>query len=156
MPVPVDRDGIAGDAGFRAGQKPLLADQRVDQRRLAGIGTADDGDAHRLGVVIGRFGVGIGDVLADQHLAGGDVLGLVFFLAEGAVFAQRLDHRVAQIGHALAVLGRDRDRLAEAEFPGLQHAALGALGLGLVGDQHDRLAGFAHDLGKGAVVGQKA
>ena len=68
VPVPVDRDGIAGDAGFRAGQQPLLADQRVDQRRLAGIRAADDGDAHRLGLVVGRLVVGIGDILADQHV----------------------------------------------------------------------------------------
>ena len=55
--------------------------------------------------------------------------------------------------HALAVLGRDRYRLAEAELPGFQHAGLRAARLGLVGDQHHRLAGAPHEVGEGAVVG---
>ena len=38
---------VAGDAGLGAGQQPLLADQRVDQRRLAGVGAADDGEPQR-------------------------------------------------------------------------------------------------------------
>ncbi|WP_245470266.1 ribosome biogenesis GTPase Der, partial [Mesorhizobium sp. M2C.T.Ca.TU.002.02.1.1] len=37
---------------------------------------------------------------------------------------------------------------AEAEFPGLQQSPLSAARLGLVGDQHHRLAGFAHHLGE--------
>ena len=32
LPVEIDGDCIAGNAGFRAGQKPLLSDQPVDQR----------------------------------------------------------------------------------------------------------------------------
>ena len=47
LPVDLDRDGIAGGAGFGAGQQPLLAEQMVDQRRFAGIGAADDGNADR-------------------------------------------------------------------------------------------------------------
>ena len=109
MPIPVDGDGIAGDAGFRAGQQPLLADQRVDQRRLAGIRPADDGDAHRLGLVVGRLRIGIGDVLADQHrrLAATSRLRLVLS-AKTRSSPSAAMIGVAQIGHALAMLGRDR------------------------------------------------
>ena len=154
-PVPVDGDRIAGDAGFRSGEQALLADQRVDQGRLAGVGPADDGDPHRLGVVIGRLGIGIGDVLADQRLADRNLV-VFLFVAEGALFAERFDDGVAQLGQALAVLGRNADRLAEPKFPAFQQPALGAFRFGLVGDQHDRLAGFPDDLGKGPVVGRQA
>ena len=41
------RDGVAGDAGLGAGEQALLAEQPVDQGRLAGIGPADHGDADR-------------------------------------------------------------------------------------------------------------
>jgi hypothetical protein len=47
LPFDLDGNGIAGGAGFRAGQKPFFAEQMVDQRGLAGVGTADDGDADR-------------------------------------------------------------------------------------------------------------
>ena len=54
------------------------------------------------------------------------------------------------------MLGRNRHGFAEAQFPGLQHAALRAARLGLVGDQNHRLAGPAHDFGEGAVVRHQA
>ena len=47
-PSPVHGDRVARDAGLRPGQHPLLADQAVDQRGLAGIRLADDGDLERL------------------------------------------------------------------------------------------------------------
>ena len=49
VPGQFDRDRIAGDAGLRTGQQPLLAEQAVDQRRLPGIGATDHGDADRAG-----------------------------------------------------------------------------------------------------------
>ena len=158
-PVPIDGDGIAGDAGFRAGQQPLLADESVDQRRFAGIRAADDSDAHRLGFVIGGFAVGIrfGDVLADQHVAfGRKIVGVFLVLGEAALLAKRLDDGVAQVGHALAVLGRNRDRLAEPGLPRFEQAGFRGARFGFVGGQHDRLAGLAHDVGEGPVVGQQA
>ena len=48
VPVEIDGDGVARGAGFRRGEQPLLADQPVDQRRLAGIGAPDNGDADRM------------------------------------------------------------------------------------------------------------
>ena len=47
LPVEIDRDGVARDAGLRPGEQALLAEQAVDQRRLAGVGPADHGDADR-------------------------------------------------------------------------------------------------------------
>ena len=47
-PVEIDRDGVARGAGLRRGEQALLADQPVDQRRLAGIRPPDDGDADRM------------------------------------------------------------------------------------------------------------
>ena len=32
VPIEIDRDGVAGGAGLRRGEQPLLADQPVDQR----------------------------------------------------------------------------------------------------------------------------
>ena len=43
-----------------------------------------------------------------------------------------------QVDHALAMLGAERDRLAEAERPGLEHAGLAGPALGLVGGEDDR------------------
>ncbi len=38
---------IAGDPGLGPGQQPVLAEQAVDQRRLAGVGPPDDGQLQR-------------------------------------------------------------------------------------------------------------
>ena len=54
VPVKIDRDGVARDAGFRPGQQALLAEQAIDQRRLAGVGAADDRDADRLRALLPR------------------------------------------------------------------------------------------------------
>ena len=59
-PVQIDRNRIARDAGFRPGHQPLFAEQSVDQRGLAGIGTPDHGDADRLVGGFGRRGLLVG------------------------------------------------------------------------------------------------
>ena len=43
-----------------------------------------------------------------------------------------------QVDHALAMLGAHRDRLAEAQRPGLDDAGLAGAALGLVGGEDDR------------------
>ena len=67
LPDDVDGDGIPRRAGLRAGQKPLLAEQLIDQRRLAGVGPADDGNADRprLGVACLRR-VGLSSSVSSQ------------------------------------------------------------------------------------------
>ncbi len=50
------------------------------------------------------------------------------------------------------MLGRNLDRLAEAQRIGFHCSDFAVLALGLVGDQHHRLVGAAREVGKGAVV----
>ena len=130
----VDRDGVAGDAGLRTGEQALLAEQPVDQRRLADVRTADHRDAN------GTVGVRI-DLL---------ILG-----RRGGVLRQGGADRVVEVGEALAVLGGERDRIAEAERVGLGGAGARA-SLALVGDDDHRLAGAPHDVGEGAVDRRQA
>ena len=126
VPFPFDGDGVAGDAGFRAGQHAVLADQAVDQGRLASVGATDDGDQDRL----------VGGVL-------------LFLEADLRVIAgqQRIE-----IGHALAVLARNRKRLAEAERPGLGDAGVAGAALGLVGGEDHRPLIAAQDAGEDLVA----
>ena len=56
-----------------------------------------------------------------------------------------------QVGQAQAVLGRQRDRLAEAELIGFHQPRLGRPALGLVGDEVHVLAGLAQHLGEALV-----
>ncbi len=53
------------------------------------------------------------------------------------------------------MFGRQRHRLAEAERVGLEASGLPGGAFHLVGDQHGRLAGAAHQFGEGAVVGDR-
>ena len=85
----------------------------VDQGRFARIGPADDGELQRR--IAPRLLVLFGLVALDMR-------------------AQMLE----QVDHALAMLGAHRDRLAEAERPGLQYAGLAGFALGLVGGEDDR------------------
>ena len=128
MPVEIDRDGVARGAGLRRGEQALFADQPVDQGRLAGIRTSDNGDAN---------GMRLGGCSGFDLLCGR--------------LRQRRAQRVIKIGEALIVLGRQRDRLAEAEFVRFKPARFAGGAFHLVGDQHGRLAGLAHDGGEGAV-----
>ena len=64
--------------------------------------------------------------------------------------------RLEQIRQALAVLGRERDRIAEAQREGLVGACEAGAALGLVGDEDHGLAGAAHHFGERPVGGQDA
>ncbi len=125
VPFPVDGNGVAGDAGFRAGEQAVLADQAVDQGRLSGVGPADHGDADGL--------VGAG--------------GLVVVVALG----RGLEHCGIELRHALTVGGADLQRLAEAQGVGLQRTGLAGLALGLVGQDDHRLAAAPQGLGEDVV-----
>ena len=106
------------------GQQAVLADQPVDQGGLARVGPADDGDADGL---VGLFLLGHLDVAAG------------------------LDDRGVEIGHALAVLGRDGHRLAEAQPVGLAHAAAALAAFRLVGQQDHRRLVTPQMVGEDAV-----
>ena len=99
------------------------AEQAVEQAGLAHIGPPDDGQPQRL-------------VRSSGFLFGG----LFSLRANGA---QRID----QLVQAQAVLGRDRERLAEAQRPGLGVAWMRRRAFAFVGGQHDRLARAAQRLG---------
>ncbi len=120
-PQPVDRDRIAGDARFGPGQQPVLAQQAVDERRFARVGAADDGELERAEWRILAF---------IQHFGG--------FLGGFGLGADDRPQRVEEIGHALAMLGAERDRLAETERVALEDAAVARGSFGLVGYHHDR------------------
>ena len=79
----------------RAGDRPFLAEHGVDQGRLAGVGTTDDGK---------RGG---------QPSRSSALVGLVGFALD--MRAQRLE----QIGEALAMLGGQSNRITQAELVGL-------------------------------------
>jgi len=132
-------DGIARDSGLGAGQGALLAEQAVEQARLADIGPADDVEAD--GTVFDFFvAIFLGRLLFLLRRRGRD----------------ELRDRLFQRAEAERVLGGDRDRLAEAEREGLVVAGVAGVALAFVGDQDHRLARPAQRLGDGLVAGGEA
>ncbi len=110
MPFPVDRNRVTCNARFRAGQQAIFAEHRVDHRGLARIRASDNGNAQRLGGIIGRddFFIRVFDVITDQladSLRREDlVCGFRFLLiGKDAFFAEKFDNGVAQVGHALTM-----------------------------------------------------
>ena len=83
---------------------------------------------------------------------------------DGQLHGRRLLHRlrhqrsqsVVELTHALAVLGRDLDGIAEAERESLHRAGIAMLAFALVGDEQHRLVGLAGEIGEGAIVGREA
>ena len=61
---------------------------------------------------------------------------------------QGLDQGFVELAQALAVLGRDRHRLAQAERPGLGGAGIAGLAFGLVDHQAQRLVMAAQPVGE--------
>ena len=142
-PGEVRGDGVARQARLGPGDHPLLAQQRVDQRRLAGVGPADDGEAD--GKDLGarrllrlRLAVVLAPALANR------------------LQAERREHRGDEIAQALAVLGRDGDRLAQPQLVGVVEALGAGAPLALVGDQDGGPARLAHDAGERRVGGNHA
>ena len=117
-------DRVAGRARLLRDDHPLLAEQRVEQARLADVRPPEDRDADRLLPRLGRPAPG-----------------------------QSRDDRVQQVARAVAVDRRDRDRVAEPEPVELERLGLAARFVDLVRDQEDRLAGVAEDRCKLLVAG---
>ena len=72
------------------------------------------------------------------------------------VSAGGLLDEVAQLADAGAMLGRDRQRLAEPKREGFVDAGLGARPSHFIGGEDHRLAGRAHELGENLVAGNNA
>ena len=108
-------DRVAGGAGQVVHDHPLLADQAVEQGRLADVGPADERHReHLLAVVGGELGLVLG-------------------------FGQQLDQGVEQVAGPEAVQRADRVRLTEAEREQLPHERLARRVVDLVGQHQDRL-----------------
>ena len=120
---PRTRDAVARDARLGADDEAVLPEQAVDQRRLARVGTPDDGELERHGVTPRLLGLGafVG-LLLGQRIRCDDRI------EDG-------HQRLVQVGEPLAVLGRDLDRRTEPELVRFGDAALARPPLGLVGDQ---------------------
>ncbi len=109
------RDAVDHDA--------LRAGQGVEQRGLADVGLAQQGDATRTGVA--------------RHAR--------------ALLRQHGDSGVEQVAGATPVQGGDGVRLAEPERPERLRLELGVGVVGLVGDEQHGLAGLAQNLDDGLV-----
>ena len=104
---------------------PVLLGDLVQERGLADVRAADEGDAARAahrGAEALRRGLG-----------------------------QRLEDLVEQVAGAAAVQRRDRERLAEAERPQGRGVGLAGHAVDLVGGEHDGLAGPAQQPDDGLV-----
>ena len=108
-------DRVARGAGLVEGDDALLAHQRVDQRRLADVGAADDGDAGMAS----------------------------FFLLALGFLGKFFQHQVHQLAHAFAVGGGNGGGRAEAELVELGDRDVGLHALGLVDGEIHRGLQFA-------------
>ncbi len=139
---------FAGDAGLGAGQEAILPKDAVDERGLACIRPAQNGDAQGLGEI---------ELAPVLFFAQDERLGLALLVGvEARRGRQDLDEFVIELAQALAVLGRESDRLAKAETERLIDARLARGALRFVGDDDDRLAGAAHGLREMPVGGGEA
>ncbi len=130
VPGEVAGDGVARQSRLGSGDHAILAEDRVDERRFAGIGPADDGDAKRA-LRLGFFG-----------LAGFTATSRLGFEAESGKAV------ALEIAEAETMLGGDRHWLSETELEGFVEAFVRGAAFALVGDQDHGAAGRARDTGK--------
>ena len=106
-------DGVARGAGNVRHDGAIGTQDAVEQRRLTGVGSADDGDVERIGELIGD---------------------LVLFLGEQG------HDVIEQVARTMAVKGRKRRGLTDAERIELPDVVILAIGVvELVHQQKDRL-----------------
>jgi len=122
-PLPVDTNGVARDARLRPREDPLLADQAVQQGRLADIRPADNRQQQR------TFGRVLVLPWTFRRLGA-----FVLVLRRGGDVA---DQGIMQVAQPLAVLGRERHWRAETEAMCLGQALLAGAAFALVGDHDD-------------------
>ena len=119
-------DGVARRAGNVGHDRAVGAQDAVEQRRLTGVGTADDGDVQRVGELIG-------DLVLFLRKQGHDV--------------------IEQVARAVAMQGRERRGLADAERIELPDAVVFAIGVvELVHQQKDRLVAALEHAGDRLVL----
>src|SRR6185295_1568760 len=126
--------------GFRAGNKPVLTDQTINERGFSGIGPADDRDLDRP-----RWIVNVG------------VSGFFIFIVFVSGFLnQRFFQRVIESGKALVVLGGNWYRLAQSKFERLIGARPAHFPLTFIGNEDYGLARAPHDVGESVIDGRNA
>ena len=137
--LPFERGGdrVARDTRLGPGDHSILAEQRVDESRLADIRPPDDGDAQWMR----RLGL---DHFASRNLR------------RSLARAARLLDDLGDIADADAVLGGDRQRLAEPERVGFVDARLGRAALAFVRREDHLFAGAAHQFGEDLIRGHDA
>ena len=114
-------DGVTRGAGDVGHDRAVGAQDTVEQRRLSGVGAADDGDVQCVGELVGDLVLLLGE-------QGHDV--------------------IEQVARAMAVQGRKRRRLADAERIELPNVVVLAIGVvELVHQQKDRLVGALEHAG---------
>ena len=114
-------DGVTRGAGDVRHDGAVGAQDAVEQRGLAGVGAADDGDVQRVGELVGDLVLLLGE-------QGHDV--------------------IEQVARAMAVQGRKRRGLADAERIELPDVVVLAIGVvELVHQQKDRLVGALEHAG---------
>ena len=123
-------DRVAGGTGDVADDHPRRADQLVEERGLAHVRPAEDGDANL-----------VGDAL---HALRRRQLG------------ESLDDQVEQIAAAGAVDGGDGHGIAQPELVEDERSDVAALAVGLVGNENQRELLTAQDLGDLEVTGHHA
>ena len=131
--------GPSGGARHVVHHRTIGADQPVEQRALADVGPADDGNSRR------RHVVGVPQRIAlvverdvDDRLAG--------------ALGQHAEQLVEQVAGTSAVQGADRLRLAEAQRQELPPVVLAAVVVGLVGHQDDGCLETTQPVGHRLVV----
>ncbi len=123
---------FAGDPGLGAGQEPILIEDAVDERGLARVRPPQHRDAQ------GLAWIELGAVLL---VAQGQRRGLALLvLVETRLGRQDAGERVIEFAQALAVLGGEGDRIAEAEAEGFINPVPSRGAFSLVGDHDDRFA----------------
>ena len=128
-----DRDAVPGRTRLIEDHETLLADDPVDERRLAHVRPADDRDPQSMLVVVIRRNC---------------LVGLVCFEAFEYCLQQRLD--------VIAVRRRDGYRIAEAERMEFARRDRGIESLGLVDDDQCTSRVTARELGNVFVRGSQA
>ena len=128
-------DGIAGRPRHVVHHRALLAEQLVEQGRLAHVGAADDGHTRRPTGPGARGGCGR----------------LLLFLGRNGR-GKKLDHGVEEVAGAAPVQGAHGEGVAHAEGDELPGGRFAVRVVDLVHHQADRWSGPADDLGRGEIL----
>ena len=151
LPCPIDRNTVAGNARLRPGQQALLAQQIIDEGRFTGIGTAQNGDPQGLVRVILKWllRVEIGVFLVFFHRIIGRFIGRAM-RRHGVAYLR------VKLVRAVAVLGRQRNRITQPQTIGLIQACFRRPALAFIGGQQHRHIGLAQQPRKQLIFRQDA